>query len=42
MGDETTNATYNETLKHLNELTATDNNTPIEYADFFKNVKRAG
>ncbi len=42
LGDETTNATYNETLKNLNELTATDDNTPIEYTNFFKNVKRAG
>ncbi len=42
LGDETTNATYKETLKNLNDLTATDDNTPIEYADFFKNVKRAG
>jgi hypothetical protein len=41
MGDETTNATYNETRKHLNELTATEDNTPIEYTDFFKNIKRA-
>jgi hypothetical protein len=42
MGDETTDMTYNETLKNLNELTTTNNNTPTEYTDFFKNVKRAG
>ena len=42
MGDEATNITYNETLKNLNELTATDDNTPTEYTNFFKNVKRAG
>jgi hypothetical protein len=42
MGNETTNATYNETLKNLNELTATNDKTPIEYTEFFKNVKRAG
>jgi hypothetical protein len=42
LSDETTNATYNETLKNLNELTATDDNTPIEYTNFFKKVKRAG
>ncbi len=42
MGDKTTNMTYNETLKNLNELTATDDNTPTGYTDFFKNVKRAG
>ena len=42
LSDETTNATYNKTLKNLNELTATDDNTPIEYTNFFKNVKRAG
>jgi hypothetical protein len=42
LGNETTNVTCNKTLNNLNELTATDDNTPIEYADFFKNVKRAG
>ena len=28
LGNETTTAKYNETLKNLNELTKTDDNTP--------------
>ena len=42
LGDETTNATYNKMLKRLHEFTTVDDNTPTEYTEFSKNVKRAG
>jgi hypothetical protein len=40
MDDEMTNAIYNEKLRELKELTMTDNNTPAEYTNYFKNIKK--
>jgi hypothetical protein len=42
INDETSNAIYNKKLRALKELTATDDNTPAEYTNYFKNVKKQG